>query len=120
MFYEGMIYSVMDLGGYLFSGFVTSKFDSFKSAQVFASIAALMMATKLCNLHIEGSSQISLIATYIAVTISSCLLSIRTLNQTKVVRSDLAFISVDSTASLGALVSQIAPRFATIGSPKIE
>ena len=32
MFYEGMIYSVMDLGGYLFSGYVTSKFDSFKSA----------------------------------------------------------------------------------------
>jgi len=32
MFLQGMIYSGVDIGGYMLSGIIASKFESFKSA----------------------------------------------------------------------------------------
>jgi len=110
----------MDIGGYLLSGWVTTKFDSFRSSFTLVGITALMMIIKLANYFFYGSSSVNLVATFIAVLITSCVYCVCMFNHTRVVRPDLTFISLDMAVAIAAYVSQVAPKLATLGSPSVE
>mmetsp|Transcript_1943 Transcript_1943/g.2816 ORF Transcript_1943/g.2816 Transcript_1943/m.2816 type:complete len:170 (-) Transcript_1943:397-906(-) len=104
-FYQGIIYSSVDLSGYLLTGYLAVAFDSFKCTIVLASGSILVMAAKLANTAIFGSHALNLVLTFSTVLSTSLIYSIAVISHTKIIRVDLQLISIESAVAVGALMT---------------